>query len=108
MNITLNVNFNNPTLVKIMATLEENVVLLQETAAIIAENTNLISSIKTITEKVFGEVEKLVADAGANSAELDAGIATLKEATLLQTAELTAAATKATAIDGLVPDITVV
>jgi len=106
MNITLNVNFNNPTLGKIMATLEENTILVQEIAASVAANSNLISSIKQVTEKVFNEVQKLVTDAGANSAELDAGIAALKAATLAQTEALTEAVTKSTAIDGLVPDIT--
>ncbi len=89
-----------------MATLEENQAIIAEIAASVAENSNLINSIATITEKVFAEVEKLVAESGVNSSALDEGLASLKAATLDQTAALAAAATKATAVDALVPDIT--
>ena len=87
-----------------MATLEQNTAIIADIAAQIATNNDLVSSVATITVKIFAEVEALVAAANVDIP----GLAELKQATLDQQTLLIAAAHKSTEIDGLIPDLPVV
>jgi hypothetical protein len=84
-----------------MATLEQNTAMIADIAAQVAANTDLVSSVATITEKIFAEVEALVAAANVDIP----GLSELKQATLDQNALLVAAAGKSTEVDGLIPDL---
>lgn len=104
--ITFNKKLLNKILLKLtnletkMATLEENTILVQQIAEAIANNTSLIDSVRTTTEKIFVEVEALVA---AANVEIP-GLAELKQAVLAQTEVLVANAAKSVEIDNLIPD----
>jgi hypothetical protein len=83
-----------------MATLEENIKFVQETADAVRANGDLIASVTATTTKIFDEVQRLIAAANVEVP----GLPELRDAVLSQQAALVVAAASATAVDGLIPD----
>jgi hypothetical protein len=87
----------------IMATLEENIQFVKETAEAVKANSDLIASVTETTTKIFDEVQRLVAAANAEVP----GLSELRDAVLAQQSALIAANAQSTAVDGLIPDLVV-
>lgn len=90
-----------------MASVQENIALLQAAADQIKSNTNLIQGIQSVQAKIFDEVKNLIANSQSQE-ELLAAIDNLQAASNEQTAEIAKAVALNTSIDELNPDIAIV
>lgn len=90
-----------------MASVQENIALLQAAADQIKNNTNLIQGIQSVQAKIFDEVKNLIANSQSQE-ELLAAIDNLQVASNEQTAEIAKAVALNTSIDELNPDIAIV
>lgn len=90
-----------------MASVQENIALLQAAADQIKSNTNLIQGIQSVQAKIFEEVKNLIENSGSQD-ELLAAIDNLQAASNEQTAEIAKAVALNTSIDELNKDIQIV
>lgn len=84
----------------IMSIADEQAAKVAQLIDIVKNDTNVLSAVKVLNDKIFAEVQSLVANSGAVVPGLDELIA----AVTANSAELVSAVAKGTEIDGLIPD----